>query len=69
MSWNKYTDESGRIIGIERFGASAPYKILYEKSDDLYSISSLCLLYIETSVPAEADELINKQLNKQYDIL
>jgi len=30
-SWYKYVGDEGRIIGIDSFGASAPYKILYEK--------------------------------------
>ena len=29
--WHKYIGGKGKIIGIDRFGASAPYKILYEK--------------------------------------
>ncbi len=31
MSWNKYAGDNGKIISIERFGASAPYKTLFEK--------------------------------------
>lgn len=31
QGWEKYTGESGEIIGIEKFGASAPDKILFEK--------------------------------------
>ncbi len=31
MGWHKYAGERGKIIGIDRFGASAPYKVLYEK--------------------------------------
>ncbi len=42
MSWYKYARENDRIIGIERFGASAPYKVLYEKfritSDNIVEI-------------------------------
>ncbi len=29
--WHKYVGDRGKIIGIDRFGASAPYKMLYEK--------------------------------------
>ena len=29
--WHKYIGGEGKIIGIDRFGASAPYKTLYEK--------------------------------------
>ncbi len=29
--WHKYVGDKGKIIGIDRFGASAPYKVLYEK--------------------------------------
>jgi len=31
MGWHKYVGEKGEIIGIDRFGASAPYKVLFEK--------------------------------------
>lgn len=31
MGWNKYVGCEGTIIGLDHFGASAPYKILYEK--------------------------------------
>lgn len=31
MGWDKYIGERGRMIGMERFGASAPYETLYEK--------------------------------------
>jgi len=31
QSWFKYVGRKGKIIGIDRFGASAPYEILYEK--------------------------------------
>lgn len=31
MGWHRYVGVSGAVIGIERFGASAPYRILYEK--------------------------------------
>jgi transketolase len=29
--WWRYVGEKGDVVGIDRFGASAPYKILYEK--------------------------------------
>ena len=29
--WERYTGERGTMIGIDRFGASAPYQVLYEK--------------------------------------
>ncbi|HDG97205.1 MAG TPA: transketolase, partial [Desulfobacterales bacterium] len=29
--WHKYIGGEGKIIGIDRFGASAPYKTLYER--------------------------------------
>ncbi|MDH4226518.1 MAG: transketolase [Deltaproteobacteria bacterium] len=29
--WHKYTSSHGEVIGIDRFGASAPYKTIYEK--------------------------------------
>jgi transketolase len=31
MGWEKWVGDHGEIIGIESFGASAPYKVLYEK--------------------------------------
>jgi len=31
QGWHKYTGDDGKIISIEKFGASAPYEILYEK--------------------------------------
>jgi transketolase len=31
MSWDRYLGLEGEMVGIERFGASAPYKILMEK--------------------------------------
>ena len=31
LGWERYVGMGGRIISIERFGASAPYKVIYEK--------------------------------------
>ncbi|MBN1103803.1 MAG: transketolase [Deltaproteobacteria bacterium] len=31
QGWHRYVGSGGEVIGIERFGASAPYKTLYEK--------------------------------------
>ena len=31
LSWYKYTGLAGKVIGIDQFGASAPYQTLYEK--------------------------------------
>lgn len=31
LGWERYVGSSGKIIAIDRFGASAPYKIIYEK--------------------------------------
>ena len=31
QGWHRYVGESGLAVGIDRFGASAPYKVLYEK--------------------------------------
>ena len=31
LGWRRYVGESGVTIGIDRFGASAPGKVLYEK--------------------------------------
>ena len=31
MGWHKYVGDSGDVIGLDRFGASAPMKVLLEK--------------------------------------
>lgn len=31
MGWHRYVGENGETMGIDRFGASAPYKTLYER--------------------------------------
>ncbi len=31
IGWHKYVGTKGEVIGIDRFGASAPYKVLFEK--------------------------------------
>jgi transketolase len=31
MGWHRYTGIEGAVIGIDRFGASAPYKVVFEK--------------------------------------
>ena len=31
QGWHRYVGSTGEVIGLDRFGASAPYKILYEK--------------------------------------
>ena len=31
LSWYKYVGLNGKVVGIDRFGASAPYKTIYEK--------------------------------------
>jgi transketolase len=31
MGWEKWVGNQGAIMGIDRFGASAPYKVIYEK--------------------------------------
>ena len=31
LGWQKYVGDSGKILSIEKFGSSAPDKILYEK--------------------------------------
>ena len=31
LGWHRYTGTAGRVIGLDRFGASAPYQIVYEK--------------------------------------
>jgi transketolase len=31
LSWHRYTGLDGKVIGIDRFGASAPGNVLFEK--------------------------------------
>ena len=31
MGWHKYTGTDGAVISVDRFGASAPYKTIFEK--------------------------------------
>ena len=31
MGWERYTGNKGKVIGMHSFGASAPYKKLYEE--------------------------------------
>jgi transketolase len=31
LGWERYVGDQGRIIGLDHFGASAPYQVLYEK--------------------------------------
>jgi transketolase len=31
LGWHRYVGDRGEVIGIEGFGASAPYKVLWEK--------------------------------------
>jgi transketolase len=30
-AWARYLGEKGQVIGLDRFGASAPYKVLFEQ--------------------------------------
>ena len=31
QGWHRYVGSTGEVIGLDSFGASAPYKVLYEK--------------------------------------
>ena len=31
LGWERWTGTNGRIVGVDRFGASAPYEVLYEE--------------------------------------
>ena len=31
LGWYKYVGTHGKVIGLDRFGASAPYKVLYQE--------------------------------------
>jgi transketolase len=47
QGWHRYVGDNGRVIGIEHFGASAPYHTLYEKfgltSEKLMETALACL--------------------------
>ncbi|MSR36179.1 MAG: transketolase [Gemmatimonadetes bacterium] len=32
LGWERWTGAAGRVVGLDRFGASAPYEVLYEKT-------------------------------------
>ena len=50
MGWHKYVGMDGAVIGIERFGASAPYKVIFEQFG----------LTVE-NVSAKASALLNRK--------
>ena len=31
LAWGRYVGLDGAIVGLDRFGASAPYQVLYQK--------------------------------------
>jgi transketolase len=31
QGWHRYVGDKGDVVGIDHFGASAPYKVLYEQ--------------------------------------
>jgi transketolase len=31
LAWPRYVGDKGKVIGLDRFGASAPYKVLFEQ--------------------------------------
>jgi transketolase len=31
LAWPRYVGYGGRVIGLDRFGASAPYKVMFER--------------------------------------
>jgi transketolase len=31
MGWERWVGDHGRVIGVDKFGASAPYKVIYEQ--------------------------------------
>ncbi|HVP20708.1 MAG TPA: transketolase [Anaerolineaceae bacterium] len=45
QGWERWIGQNGKIIGMKTFGASAPYKVLYEKfgitSDAIYCLAKL----------------------------
>ena len=47
MGWERYVGQQGDVVSIERFGASAPYKVLWEKfgfTGPAVAERALCLL-------------------------
>ena len=50
FGWDKYAGDEGEIIGMNRFGASAPYKVLAEKFG-----------FTGASVIAKAEEYLSKK--------
>jgi len=48
QGWHRYVGDNGRVIGIDHFGASAPYHTLYEKfdltSEKLMEAALACLI-------------------------
>ena len=40
MGWEKYIGENGRVLCIDHFGASAPYKVLAEKFG--FTVGKVC---------------------------
>ena len=50
--WWKYTGDKGRVIGIDKFGASAPYKTLYEK----YGLTSAMVVKSVTDMLKSKDK-------------
>ena len=31
FGWERYVGRDGAVVGLERYGASAPYEVIYEK--------------------------------------
>jgi len=42
MGWEKYAGDEGLILGIQKYGASAPYKTIMEQYG--FSIANICQL-------------------------
>ncbi len=53
LGWERFVGSEGKVVSIERFGASAPYKVIYEKFD----------LTVE-NVVAQAKSVIPKKVVK-----
>jgi transketolase len=32
LGWERWVGSAGRVLGLDQFGASAPYEVLYEKA-------------------------------------
>ena len=46
MGWRQWVGDAGSVIGLDRFGASAPYKVIYEQLG--FTVENMVLRALET---------------------